>query len=82
MIFAQAGLPVNVTDFITDPPIALLIVLLIGAIVGAVKGWWVPKFIYDREVARADKADAANGKVTDALEELTKEIRQRREPKQ
>ena len=76
-IFADA-LPINVGQFITDPATDLLVTLLIAALVGAYKGWYVPRFIYDQAVLRADKADEANKNMTEALKALTEEIRQRK----
>jgi hypothetical protein len=77
ILLAQTSLPINPADFITDPPIALLIIILLAAIIGAYRGWWVPKFIYDEAVKRADAASKANEAMSTALKELTQEIRQR-----
>lgn len=77
MILGDA-LPINVGQFITDPPIALLIIILLGGILAFYKGWVVPRFVYDRETARADKATEASANVTEALRDLTVEIRQRK----
>lgn len=68
-----------ITRFISDPEVALLVISYGLAIVGFYKGLIVPKFIYENEKSRADKAITAAEKVTDALEALTTEIRQRRE---
>lgn len=79
MIFAEAGLPVDIEHFIPDGPTALLVILLIGSVFAIVKGYVVPKIYYDKEVKRADDATDTLRKQTDAIEALTNEIRVRRE---
>lgn len=47
-----------------------VVVAMIGLIgIGAVKGWWVPGFIWRREVERADKSTALLEKMTPLLRE-------------
>lgn len=71
----------DVTQFITDPAIALLILLSLAAIVALGKGLVVPKPIYDREVKRADKQEETNvamlisqGTMTKAMEKMTEQM--------
>lgn len=69
----------NPLDFLEPGAISLLIAYLffsIATVITAfVKGWVVPKFIYDRAVERGDKAVDAIERLTDAIEELTREVR-------
>lgn len=73
-----------ITKFVADPETALLIIILGFALYAAYKGWWVPGFIYEKEEDRANEAlsiNAAQTKAleatTDAIKDLTTEIRQR-----
>ena len=66
-----------IKSFIEDPATALLLTSFAIAIVAAWKGWWVPRYIYDSTEARATKAETALGSMTEALKDLTGEIRQR-----
>jgi hypothetical protein len=55
MILAQTALPVDISKFISDPEIALLIGILVAAIYGAHKKWWVPGWLYTKAEERGDK---------------------------
>jgi hypothetical protein len=66
-----------ISGFIKDPETALLIVSYAFAIYGFYKGWIVPKFIYDLAEARAKTAEASLKDITEALRNLTTEVRQR-----
>ena len=73
--------PFDVTKFITDPELALLIISYIAAIYGAWKGWWVPGPLYTKLEARSDKADTANEKMLESIKALTDEVRRSGERK-
>jgi hypothetical protein len=77
MILAQSSLPIDISTFVKDPEIALLILLLILALVGSYKGWWIPGPIYKKEVDRGDLVTKYLGETTKSIESLTEEIRQR-----
>jgi hypothetical protein len=79
VIFADTSvpLPIDISTFISDPEVALLVILLILALVGAGRGWWVPGFIYKKSEDRADALQKANEASTQALKDLTTEVRQR-----
>lgn len=66
-----------VSALIRDPETALLLISYAVAIIGVVKGWWVPKFVYDLAESRAQKSEKSLGEMTEALRDLTTEIRQR-----
>lgn len=73
-----------ISKYIADPETALLIIILGFALYAAYKGWWVPGFIYQKEEARVDEVIEINASQTkaleatsEAIEELTMEIRQR-----
>ena len=51
-------------------------IALIGA--GAIRGWWVPGWIYRRSEERNAKIEAALVQVTDHLVKLTAVVRRRR----
>ena len=70
--------PINVRSFIPDGPTALLIVVLVLGIVGFVKGYVVPKPVYDREVKRAEDATVALHKNNENIEDLASEMRRLR----
>ncbi len=69
----------NPLDFLEPGAVSLLIAYLFASIATVitafVKGWVVPKFIYDRAVERGDKAVDAIERLTNAVEELTREVR-------
>jgi hypothetical protein len=84
MMLAETGLPINIQEFISDPPTALLIIFLSIAVVGAIRGWWIPKFVYDEKDKREQAQTKVNSEMTQAVKdmttafkELTSEIRQR-----
>lgn len=73
-----------ITKFVSDPETALLIIVLGFALYAAYRGWWVPGFIYSKEEERANEAFSLNSAqtkaleaTTDAIKDLTTEIRQR-----
>jgi hypothetical protein len=67
--------PINPLDFANVPSVILLVAYLGLSVWAFVKGWVVPRFIYDRAVLRGDKAvDAIEG-LTESVQELTKEVR-------
>jgi ABC-type proline/glycine betaine transport system substrate-binding protein len=49
------------------------------AVYGFARGWWIPGYIYQREIARseklADQVDQNNKAMTVALDRLTDEVR-------
>lgn len=61
----------DVSKFITDPPTALLIIVILGGVLALGKGLVVPRPIYDREVKRADKSDSTATMTIEALSKLT-----------
>lgn len=73
-----------ISKYIADPETALLIIILGFALYAAYKGWWVPGFIYEKEENRANEALSVNAEqtkaldaTTEAIKDLTTEIRQR-----
>lgn len=56
---------------------AAFLTVVIVAGLGFVKGWIVPGRYWDREVARADKAEVIATRNAEAVEALTLELRQR-----
>lgn len=68
----------DVTSFISDPEVALLIISTFVAIAALVKPLVVPKSLYDKSEARADKATEALANMASAVGELTEEIRRGR----
>jgi len=76
-ILAQAELPINPLDFLAPPAVALLVAYLAISVWAFIKGWVVPRFIYDKAVARGDKAVEVLEAQTEAIEELTKEVKYR-----
>lgn len=54
-----------------EAPASVLLVLLVALILlGAVRKWWVPGWLYDREVLRGDRNDETLVKLTSALARL------------
>jgi hypothetical protein len=54
-------------------PWAVVVAMMVGIGYGAVRGWWVPGFVYRREISRAetladdlDELTAATGKLAEA----------------
>jgi hypothetical protein len=71
--------PTNISEFITDPPIALLITFLVLAILAVASGKVVvPRPFYDRETARADKATEQVTELTKVVGEYNDELRELR----
>ena len=66
-----------ITSFVKDPEMAVLLVSYGIGLVAFWKGWIVPKVIYDGTDSRATRAEKALGDMTEALRDLTTEIRQR-----
>lgn len=71
----------DVSQFITDPPLALLFIVILSGIIALGRGLVVPKPIYDREVKRADKSEETNAlmlasqrDMTQSLKDLTSEV--------
>ena len=53
-----------------------VVVAMITAIgTGSVRKWWVPGFVYDREVERADEATTQAQRNTDSIRDLTEVLR-------
>jgi hypothetical protein len=67
----------NVLDFIEPGAVALLIVTLMTGTLAFIRGWIVPRFIYDHEVERADDATQTLSALTIAVKSLTEEVRAR-----
>lgn len=78
-LFSLAQSTPNVSEFITDPPIALLITVLISGVVIVASGKvLVPRAFYDREVNRADKATEQVTDLTKMVGEYNDELRELR----
>jgi hypothetical protein len=54
---------------------AVVVAMMTAIGAGSVRKWWVPGFVYDREVERADTATTQNERNTDALRDLTDVLR-------
>jgi hypothetical protein len=54
---------------------AVVVAILMAIGVGVVKGYAVPRFVYDREVLRADVLASELSKNTEALNQLTEALR-------
>ncbi len=54
---------------------AVAIALGSAILLGVVRRWWVPGAVYDREVRRADEAASQVAALTEAVRDLTAEIR-------
>jgi hypothetical protein len=75
LLAAEAVPDLDVTAYIDNPPIALLIILLMGAIAVLASGRvLVPRFFYDREKERADANGSRVEKLTDVLAEYNDEL--------
>jgi len=70
-----AELPLNPLDYLAPPAVALLVAYLGLSVWAFVKGWVVPRFIYDKAVQRGDKAVEVLESQTEAIERLTTEVR-------
>jgi len=57
---------------------AAFVALVIAAGLGVVRGWWVPGFVYRREVTRADTMTSQLERNTDALKDLAADLTGRR----
>lgn len=77
MVLLQSSLPIDISTFIRDPETALLVILLVVALYGSYKGWWVPGPIYKKAEERAELLAKSLADTTEAIKELTAEIRQR-----
>lgn len=55
------------------------VVVAIGVALGVafVRGWIVPRFVYDREVQRGDRNEDLLGQVVQSVKDLTDEVRRR-----
>jgi hypothetical protein len=71
------GLSQIITQFVKEPQVAFLLMSYAFAIVAFYRGWVVPKFIYDASEARSNSLSKSLAEVTEALKDLTTEIRQR-----
>jgi hypothetical protein len=70
-------MPINPLDFLAPPAVALLVAYLALSVWAFVKGWIVPRFIYDKALLRGDKAVEILDSQTAAIEALTTEVRDR-----
>lgn len=68
----------DISQFISDGPTALLITLLLSALIGAYRGWWVPSYLYQELRRDVDSQSEVNEKMVVILTELTNEIHERR----
>lgn len=68
----------DVSKFITDGPTALLVILLLSALLGAYRGWWVPAYLYNQLREDVDTQSDVNEKMVEVLTELSHDIRERR----
>jgi len=63
-----------------DPQSALIAAIgvlttALGAVLeGVRRGYWVPRFVYDREVTRGDLADARADRLEAAVDALTRTV--------
>lgn len=64
-------------QFINDPETALVLILLGVAVIALYRGWVVPKTYHEKTEERASRAEKSLEEVTEALNDLTVEIRQR-----
>lgn len=71
-------LPVNPLEFLEAPAVALLVVYLVTSVIAFIKGWIVPRYMYDNADERGRRAIEALESQTKAVEELTKEVRFRK----
>ncbi len=54
---------------------AVVVAMMAAIGTGSVRKWWVPGFVYDREVKRADEATTQAERNTEALRGLTEVLR-------
>ena len=60
---------------LVDLGFAVVFVTMVIAIgVGAIRGWWVPGWIYRRSESRSDRTDAALAKLTESIDGLADDI--------
>ena len=65
----------NPLDFLEPGAVALLVAILLAGIAAFALGKVVPRSLYDKQEARADKATEGLIEVSGALKNLTDEIR-------
>ncbi len=68
-------MPIDPVALANAGGLALAAALVMGILVGAVRGWWVAGFVYQREVDRADKATASLATLNHSLDGLADELR-------
>ena len=56
-------------------PWAIVVAIGIGLGLAFSRGWLVPRFVYDREVGRADRLETVVERNTEAIKALTDEVR-------
>jgi hypothetical protein len=64
----------DISKFISDPEVALLIILILGAVSAFALGKVVPRYIFDREVANNSKLAEALDKLVPALAKLVETV--------
>lgn len=53
---------------------AVVVAMIVAAGISFQRGWVVPRFVYDREVARGDKLETQLDRMTESLERLNDDI--------
>lgn len=58
-------------------PWAVVVGIGVGLGVAFVRGWIVPRFVYDREVQRGDRSEALLTQLVAGFKDLTDEVRRK-----
>lgn len=56
-------------------PVAILLVFITAVVLGAIRGDWVPGYLYKAALARAEKAETQSERNTDALEAVASTVK-------
>jgi hypothetical protein len=60
---------------LVDLGFAVVFVLMVSTIgVGAIRGWWVPGWIYRKSEARSDRLDASLAKLTESVDGMRDDL--------
>lgn len=68
----------NPIDLAAAGPWAVVVALGLGVVVGVIRKWWVPGWIYDEERAARKVSDTNAAATAKALLSLTRELRELR----